>query len=31
MEHKRIVEIIRVVGSDGETPFYERIYEKNPR
>lgn len=31
MEHKKIVEIIRVVGSDGETPFYERIYEKNIR
>lgn len=26
MEHKKIVEICRVIGSDAETPFYERLY-----
>lgn len=26
MEHKKIVEICRVLGSDAETPFYERLY-----
>ena len=26
MEHKKIVEICRVIGSEGETPFYERVY-----
>ncbi|RPJ79583.1 MAG: hypothetical protein EHM20_01005, partial [Alphaproteobacteria bacterium] len=28
MENKSIKEICRVIGSEGETPFYERIYEK---
>ncbi len=27
MEHKKIIEICRVIGSEGETPFYERVYE----
>lgn len=27
LEHKRITEICRVIGSEGETPFYERVYE----
>jgi type IV secretion system protein VirB11 len=27
MEHKKIKEICKVIGSEGETPFYERIYE----
>lgn len=27
MEHKKIKEICRVIGSDQETPFYERVYE----
>lgn len=27
MEHKKIKEICRVIGSDQETPFYERLYE----
>lgn len=26
MEHKKIMEICRVIGSDAETPFYERLY-----
>ena len=26
MEHKKIIEICRVIGSEGETPFYERVY-----
>jgi len=26
MEHKKIIEICRVIGSDAETPFYERLY-----
>ena len=26
MEHKKIVEICKVIGSDAETPFYERLY-----
>lgn len=26
MEHKKITEICRVIGSDAETPFYERLY-----
>lgn len=26
MEHKKIVEICKVIGSDNETPFYERLY-----
>ncbi|MBC7537275.1 MAG: Flp pilus assembly complex ATPase component TadA [Bacteriovorax sp.] len=29
MENKNISEICRVIGSEGETPFYEIIYEKN--
>ena len=29
MENKRIKEVCRVIGSEGETPFYEFIYEKN--
>lgn len=28
MENKRIKEICRVIGSEGETPFYEIVYEK---
>ena len=28
MENRQIVEICRVIGSEGETPFYEIIYEK---
>lgn len=28
MENKNIKEICRVIGSEGETPFYEKIYEK---
>lgn len=27
LEHKKITEIARVIGSDAETPFYERLYE----
>ena len=27
MENKKVKEICRVVGSEGETPFYERVYE----
>lgn len=27
LEHKKIKEICRVIGSEGETPFYERLYE----
>lgn len=27
LEHKRITEICRVIGSESETPFYERLYE----
>lgn len=27
MENKRIKEICRVIGSEGETPFYEKIYQ----
>lgn len=27
MEHKKIKEICRIIGSEAETPFYERIYE----
>lgn len=27
MENKRIKEICRVIGSEGENPFYEKIYE----
>lgn len=26
MEHKKIIEICKVIGSDAETPFYERLY-----
>lgn len=26
MENKKIVEISRVIGSEGETPFYEKLY-----
>lgn len=26
LEHKKIVEICKVLGSDAETPFYERVY-----
>ncbi len=26
MEHKRIKEICRIIGSESETPFYERVY-----
>jgi type IV secretory pathway ATPase VirB11/archaellum biosynthesis ATPase len=26
LEHKRITEICKVIGSDAETPFYERVY-----
>jgi type IV secretion system protein VirB11 len=26
LEHKKITEICRVLGSDAETPFYERVY-----
>lgn len=29
LENKSIKEICRVIGSEGETPFYEKIYEKN--
>jgi type IV secretion system protein VirB11 len=29
MENKKISEICRVIGSEGETPFYEIIYKKN--
>ena len=29
MENKQIKEICRVIGSEGETPFYEIVYEKN--
>lgn len=29
MEDKSISEICRVIGSEGETPFYEKIYQKN--
>lgn len=29
MENKRIKEICRVIGSEGENPFYEKIYENN--
>ena len=29
MEHKKIVEICKVIGSDAETPFYERLYSLN--
>jgi type IV secretory pathway ATPase VirB11/archaellum biosynthesis ATPase len=28
MENKKIKEICRVIGSDGETPFFEKIYER---
>ena len=28
MENKKISEICRVIGSEGETPFYELIYKK---
>ena len=28
MENKKIKEICRVIGSEGETPFYEKTYEK---
>lgn len=31
MENKGIKEICRVIGSEGETPFYEKIYEKKSR
>ncbi|MBC7429834.1 MAG: Flp pilus assembly complex ATPase component TadA [Bacteriovorax sp.] len=27
MEHKKVKEICRVIGSEGETPFYERVNE----
>lgn len=27
MENKKVKEICRVVGSEGETPFYERVFE----
>ncbi len=27
MEHKKVKEICRVIGSEGETPFYEKVYE----
>lgn len=27
MEHKKVKEICKVIGSEGETPFYERVYE----
>lgn len=29
MEHKKVVEICKVIGSDAETPFYERLYSIN--
>lgn len=29
MENKQIKEICRVIGSEGETPFYEIVYQKN--
>jgi Flp pilus assembly CpaF family ATPase len=28
LENKKIKEICQVIGSEGETPFYEKIYEK---
>lgn len=27
MEHKKVKEICKVIGSEGEAPFYERVYE----